>query len=70
MRTLLLVALVMSALVTLATPASAEEVGVGDCEKFNGACAGVCVAATTGCEDGRLVCVGVSYQVPQCVGRA
>lgn len=68
MRTLTIIAIATLALVVFATPSQADSVTVGDCKKFGGACAGVCVDATTPCQDGALVCAGVSYQVPQCVG--
>lgn len=67
MRVAIVVALALS-MTVLAAPADAETVGVGDCVKFSGACAAVCVAATEPCwEDGALACFGISYQVPFCV---
>jgi hypothetical protein len=65
MRTLLVAALVLTALVAVAAPASADQYGVGDCRKV---CAAVCVSdADTTCWDDGAVCVGFSYQIPQCV---
>lgn len=66
MRSLLAIGLILTvSLVAVATPASADSYTVGKCEL---ACAGVCVADedTTCFRDG-AVCVGFSYQVPQCI---
>lgn len=59
--------LVLTAFAAVAPAASATPFGAGDCSK-GGLCAGGCVGLTTECGDGSLVCVGISYQVPQCVG--
>jgi hypothetical protein len=67
MRTTLL--LTLGLLLTglcLAATASAETVGVGNCQK-NGACAAVCVDLSTPCYRGALLCAGISYEVPFCV---
>lgn len=68
MRTLLVASLLlMTALVAVAAPASADAYVVGDCRR-SGACAGVCIAdADTRCWDDGAICVGASYQVPQCL---
>lgn len=59
--------LVLTAAVALAPAASADPFGAGDCQK-SGLCAGGCVDVRTPCGDGDVACVGVSYEVPQCVG--
>jgi hypothetical protein len=66
MRAILVVALILTATVTLAAPASADHHTVGKCEL---ACAAVCIAdADTRCGYDARACVGISLQVPQCVG--
>jgi len=66
MRTLALLTLgLLTATLFLATSASAESVGVGNCQK-SGACAGACVDITTPCSRGALVCFGISYEIPFC----
>lgn len=70
--TLILTGLFLAtAFVATATPAQAENLTVGDCQKFSGLCVGVCADGTRyDCEDPRnenQACVGFSYQVPQCV---
>ncbi len=61
--------LLAASLLALATPAEAGPLTVGDCNKFSGACAGVCVEGSRyDCHGERnTACVGVSYQVPFCV---
>ena len=59
--------LLTAALLAVAAPATADNYVVGNCQK-SGACVGVCVAdADTTCWDDGAVCVGASYQVPQCI---
>lgn len=58
--------LVLSAALALGPAASAETVEVGDCSK-SGLCAGACVGADDCPRYDNLACVGVSYQMPQCV---
>ncbi len=67
MRALLVASLLLTvALIGLAAPAAADSYTVGDCRKLT--CAGVCIAdADTTCFRDGAVCVGFSYQVPQCV---
>jgi hypothetical protein len=57
--------LVLTAFAALAPTASADPFGAGDCQK-SGLCAGGCVDLRTDC-GGNIACVGISYQVPQCV---
>lgn len=69
MRALFVASLLLTvAAVGLAAPAAADNYGVGDCQKFGGACVGVCISdADTRCFRDGAVCVGASYQVPQCL---
>jgi hypothetical protein len=59
---------IVSLLAFLAVPsAAADSYVVGDCDKFGGACASICVEdANSACWDNSTACVGVSYQIPQC----
>ena len=67
MRTLLLLLLASTALLAASGPASADSYTVGNCQN-SGACASVCIAdAETICWRDGAVCVGFSYQVPQCI---
>jgi hypothetical protein len=59
--------IVLTAFAGLVPAASADPFGAGDCSK-GGLCVGGCVGLRTECGDNSVACVGVSYQVPQCVG--
>lgn len=67
-RTLLAIGLLLATgLLAASAPASADSYVVGNCQK-SGACVGVCIAdSDTTCYRDGAVCVGASYQVPQCV---
>jgi hypothetical protein len=63
---LLTLGLLLTGLCFAAT-ASAETIGVGNCQK-SGACAAVCVDVTTPCSrDGAIACAGISLEVPFCL---
>ena len=56
------------AVVTAVAPAAAADpIVVGDCSTLGGACAAVCAEGVADCGGNDLACIGVSYQVPQCV---
>ena len=65
MRTTILLTLCLLAGLFLAGTASADTVTVGNCSP-DGNCAAVCVDLRTPCYEGRLACVGISFEVPIC----
>lgn len=65
LRAIALAALVLASASLLVPAAAADPVTVGDCSKA-GLCAAVCVGDDCPARDD-LLCVGASYQVPQCV---